>query len=211
MASCSRRSSQTDTSTTRRYGGTGLGLAITRSFARMLGGDVTVTSRVGEGSTFILSLPAAVAPQRQPAATLGPSGSEASATVLVVDDDPAAQHIIGAQLTRDGYRLLYASSGQEALTMAREHRPDAITLDIMMPQIDGWGVLHMLKGDPELADIPVVLVTANHGNGLGFELSAVAFLTKPVDRGHCWTQSGVAVLAVCARCRAGGGRRGRNP
>ena len=190
--------SQADTSTTRRYGGTGLGLAITRSFARMLGGDVTVTSRVGEGSTFVLSLPAAVASQRQPAEALGPRGSGASATVLVVDDDPAAQHIIGTHLTRDGYRLLYASSGQEALTMAREHRPDAITLDIMMPQIDGWGVLHMLKGDPELADIPVVLVTANHDSSLGFELGAVAFLTKPVDR--------EALLDAMRRCCSGSTR-----
>ena len=174
--------SQADSSTTRRYGGTGLGLAITRSFTRMLGGDVTVSSRVGEGSAFVLTLPAASATQRQLVETHGPATSEMQATVLVVDDDPAAQHIIGTHLARDGYRLLYASSGQEAIASARQHRPDAITLDIMMPQVDGWGVLSMLKGDPELASIPVVLVTANHDASLGFELGAVAFLTKPVDR-----------------------------
>jgi signal transduction histidine kinase/CheY-like chemotaxis protein/HAMP domain-containing protein len=175
--------SQADSSTTRRYGGTGLGLAITRSFARMLGGDVTVTSEVGEGSTFVLSLPSAVVSRHHPddAQAAGRS-EETDTTVLVVDDDPVAQHIIGTHLARDGYRLLYASSGQEALVMAREHRPDAITLDIKMPQVDGWGVLHTLKGDPELADIPVVLVTANQDSSLGFELGAVAFLTKPVDR-----------------------------
>ena len=79
--------------------------------------------------------------------------------------------------------------------MAREHRPDAITLDIMMPQVDGWGVLHLLKGDPELANIPVVLVTANQDRSLGFELGAVAFLTKPVDR--------ETLLDVIRRCCSG--------
>ncbi len=187
--------SQADSSTTRRYGGTGLGLAITRSFARMLGGDVTVTSRVGQGSTFVLSLPSAVASPRNPDDAQAVSGSQADATVLVVDDDLVAQHIIGTHLARDGYRLLYASSGQEALVMAREHRPDAITLDIKMPQVDGWGVLHTLKEDPELADIPVVLVTANQDSSLGFELGAVAFLTKPVDR--------EALLDTIRHCCAG--------
>ncbi len=173
--------SQADSSTTRRYGGTGLGLAITRSFARMLGGDVMVSSTPGEGSTFVLTLPAGEAQPAEPAIAT-PEAPAGSATVLVVDDEPAAQHIIGSLLARDGFRLLYASSGQEALALAREHRPDAITLDIMMPQFDGWSVLHALKGDPELAAIPVVLVTANQDRSLGFELGAAAFLTKPVDR-----------------------------
>ncbi|HTI79435.1 MAG TPA: response regulator [Acetobacteraceae bacterium] len=188
--------SQADNSTTRRYGGTGLGLAITRSFARMLGGDVTATSQVGVGSTFVLGLPSAMASPRHPddAQAAGRSG-EADATVLVVDDDPVALHIIGTHLARDGYRLLYASSGQDALAMVREHRPDAITLDIKMPQVDGWDVLHSLKGDPELADIPVVLVTANQDSSLGFELGAVAFLTKPVDR--------EALLETIRSCCAG--------
>jgi CheY-like chemotaxis protein len=124
-----------------------------------------------------------------------PVGSEALATVLIVDDDPAARHIIGSHLARDGYRLLYATSGQEALDLAREHRPDAITLDIMMPQIDGWTVLHTLKGDRELSSIPVVLVTVNQDRSLGFELGAVAFLSKPVDREE--------LLEVIRRCCPG--------
>jgi signal transduction histidine kinase/CheY-like chemotaxis protein/HAMP domain-containing protein len=177
---------QADSSTTRRFGGTGLGLTITRSFARMLGGDVTVTSREGEGSTFVLSLPvgeAVASPSPSPSQDGGvPVVDGMQATVLVVDDDPTAQHIIGAHLARDGYRLIYAASGQEALELARTHRPDAITLDIMMPQIDGWTVLHTLKGDKDLAAIPVVLVTVNQDRSLGFELGAVAFLSKPVDR-----------------------------
>jgi CheY-like chemotaxis protein len=174
--------SQADSSTTRRYGGTGLGLAITRSFARMLGGDVTVTSRPNEGSIFVLSLPARMTAVQAPSTDIAPTGSATRATVLIVDDDPAAQHIIGAHLARDGYRLLFAASAPEALTMAREHRPDAITLDVMMPQVDGWTMLHTLKADPELASIPVILVTANQDRSLGFELGAIAFLTKPVDR-----------------------------
>ena len=128
------------------------------------------------------------------------------ATVLVVDDDPTAQHIIGTHLARDGYRLLYAGSGQEALDLAREHRPDAITLDIMMPQIDGWTVLHTLKGDPELSDIPVVLVTLNQDRSLGFELGAVAFLTKPVDREELIDGHAPLLSVRHAWRRAGGGR-----
>ena len=190
--------SQADSSTTRRYGGTGLGLAITRSFVRMLGGDVTATSQPGFGSTFVLSLPASAAPHPPIDEAVGSLRLTANATVLIVDDDPASQHIIGTLLARDGYRLIYAASGQEALTMAREHRPDAITLDIMMPQIDGWGVLHTLKGDPDLASIPVVLVTANQDRSLGFELGAVAFLTKPIDRD--------ALLDAIRRCSSGAAR-----
>jgi CheY-like chemotaxis protein len=146
----------------------------------------------------VLTLPAVTATPGQSSEVHAPAGSDMQATVLVVDDDPAAQHIIGTHLARDGYRLIYASSGQEAMTLARQHWPDAITLDIMMPQVDGWDVLHMMKGDPDLASIPVVLVTANQDASLGFELGAVAFLTKPVDR--------EALLDAIRRCCSGNSR-----
>ena len=183
--------SQADNSTTRQYGGTGLGLVITRSFARMLGGDVTVTSEAGKGSVFTLLLPertpvepAAPAPSEslpdlQPS---GPQAADALATVLVTDDEATSRRIIGAHLAREGYRVIYASSGREALDTARRERPDAITLDIMMPQVDGWTVLRDLKADPELAHIPVVLVSMTADRGLGFALGAAAVLSKPVDR-----------------------------
>ena len=176
--------SQADSSTTRKFGGTGLGLAISRSFAKMLGGDLSVTSEPGKGSQFELTLPTGeagderasdkVAGRAEPAADRG--------TVLVVDDDPAALHIIGSQLTRNGYRVIYAENGAKALALARTDWPDAITLDIMMPQMDGWSVLVALKKEPDLADIPVVIVSVSNEKALGFTLGASGMLTKPVDR-----------------------------
>jgi signal transduction histidine kinase/DNA-binding response OmpR family regulator len=193
---------QADSSTTRLYGGTGLGLAITRSLVRILGGDVTVKSEQGKGSDFILTLPVDAPQQQQeaPAAAepeteepAGASEDAALATVLVVDDDDDARKIIGSGLAREGYRLLYASSGTEALEIAARERPDVITLDVMMPQVDGWSVLITLKADPELCKIPVVLVSHLSDRSVGIGLGAAAFLTKPVDR----TQLATVIREQC--------------
>jgi PAS domain S-box-containing protein len=175
---------QADSSTTRKYGGTGLGLAITRHFARMLGGDVTVASEVGKGSVFTLSLPAQEARAVIEDTTDKPKMSgnaEGDVTVLVVDDDEAVHETVGAMLGREGYRVLHARSGAEALTMAREFRPDAITLDVMMPQMDGWSVLSAFKADPVLCDIPVTIVTMLNDRAIALSLGASGFLTKPID------------------------------
>ncbi len=181
---------QADSSTTREYGGTGLGLAITRSFARMLGGDVTVQSEPGQGSVFTLAVSDMQLPEdaelpELPLADQLPAGvtaDEALASVLVIDDELASRRIIGTHLARERYHVIYATSGADGLEVARRELPDAITLDIMMPQLDGWAVLRSLKADPALALIPVVLVSLAADRRLGLALGAAAVLSKPVDR-----------------------------
>ena len=178
--------SQVDASTTKKYGGTGLGLAITRHFCQLLGGDIEATSRPGEGSTFTITLPdraTMATPIEASDLPRLPAEDDHATTVLIVDDDPAARDLLTTNLKAAGYRLLHAASGEEALKLARTARPDAITLDVVMPKMDGWAVLSALKADVELSDIPVVMVTVLAERGLGLSLGAVDVLTKPVDRG----------------------------
>ncbi len=186
--------SQADASTTKKFGGTGLGLAITRHFSRLLGGDITVASQVGVGSTFTITLPNQVAEPRQSTAPVeadlelprinSMDAAVPVVTVLVVDDDPAARDLLTTNLGREGYRTVQARSGDEALELARKLRPDAITLDVLMPKKDGWAVLGALKTDPELCDIPVIMVTVAPDRGIGLSLGAAEVMTKPVDRGE---------------------------
>jgi PAS domain S-box-containing protein len=170
---------QAEESTSRRYGGTGLGLAISRRFCRMMGGDITVTSQPGHGSTFTVALPARV--DRPVAEEPPPAGTGASGTVLVIDDAPDMHDLLQRSLVREGYRVEGAVDGPSGLERARAVRPDAIILDVIMPEMDGWSVLTALKADPELADIPVIMLTMLDDRNLGFALGAHEYFTKPVD------------------------------
>jgi signal transduction histidine kinase/CheY-like chemotaxis protein len=171
---------QADSSTARRYGGTGLGLAITRKLARMMGGDVTVTSEPGKGSVFTARLPAGPDPVAK-AATNGsrPPGNDC---VLVVDDDATARELIAEQLKAEGFSVVTAAGGLEGLKLAKDLRPMVITLDVMMPDLDGWSVLAALRQDPDLAEIPVIMITILDEHRRGVALGAAGYLTKPIDR-----------------------------
>jgi|GEM_PF-433822 len=183
-----QRFSQADASTTRRFGGTGLGLAITRAFATMLGGDIAVESKAGEGSAFTLTIPADMRAVRteadEPAAQIGEAMAVEqdgpAGLVLVIDDDAATRDLLSRFLRREGFAVRCAPDGARGLEMARQLRPVAILLDVMMPRMDGWAVLSALKADADLAETPVVMVTVVQERGLAFSLGADDYLNKPV-------------------------------
>jgi signal transduction histidine kinase/CheY-like chemotaxis protein len=178
---------QADASTSKKYGGTGLGLALSRKFCQIMGGDLTVASEAGKGSTFTATIPAQVieVPEETvpavstPAAEITSTGS--GPLVLVIDDDATVQDLLRRSLNRDGFRVETAADGTSGLARARKLHPDIITLDVMMPGMDGWEVLAALKEDPETADIPVIVVSIVDERGLGFSLGAADYLTKPLD------------------------------
>ncbi|MGB5299899.1 MAG: response regulator [Thiogranum sp.] len=186
--------SQADNSTTRDYGGTGLGLTISRRFCQMLGGDLTVTSQPGVGSTFTIRLPAVlpgaeVAQEEptQPGVENIPASGDVNeargdSTILVIDDDAEACEIIRRFLEKDGFNVVIALSGEDGLRLAHQLQPAAITLDVMMPDMDGWSVLRALKVDPVLQAVPVVMLTMVDDKSKGYALGATDYLTKPIDR-----------------------------
>jgi len=191
-----QRFSQVSTSQRHKQDGAGLGLALSRELCRLMGGDISVKSAFGAGSTFTALLPfqaptgdSSETLRRQPAATRlvpaaatnGDGTSAGDDLVLVIDDDVTVRELMQRQLIREGYRVVTAGNGEEGLRLAKELHPAAITLDTIMPEVDGWGVLAALKADPATTRIPVVMVTMLDDRQRGYALGAADYLTKPVD------------------------------
>jgi len=183
---------QAESSTARKYGGTGLGLSITKSFAEIMGGSVRVESEQGKGSAFIVTLPLTVrdlppeGSEAPPEASTTPDDQHDPATgrrlVLVIDDDPYVHDMLRRTLPRETYDLAVATAGEAGLARARELKPDAILLDIVLPGLDGWSVLAEIRKDPALAAIPVLIMTILDQADRARATEADGFFTKPIDR-----------------------------
>jgi CheY-like chemotaxis protein/signal transduction histidine kinase len=178
---------QVDGSPMRRAGGTGLGLAIVKEVSKLLGGDVTVKSTLGRGTTFTVRLARAIDTSRSRDRESGPALDSSKpapwkdATILIIDDDTMIHELLRGPLEEDGLKVLTAADGIEGLVAAREHRPTVILLDIHLPRLDGWSVLARLKSDPGLAQIPVIMLSVEEQRARAFSFGACEYLVKPVE------------------------------
>jgi signal transduction histidine kinase/CheY-like chemotaxis protein len=182
---------QADASIARKYGGTGLGLAITQRFVHLMKGRINVESEPGQGAIFTVQLPAQVAVETTESEP-SEGTSEASRalretktdqdTILVIDDDPSVRDLMSRFLTKLDYRVVAAANGEEGFRLAKQLHPLLITLDVVMPEGDGWTVLDRLKSDSELAEIPVIMVTVVDNEPRGLHAGASNYLIKPVNR-----------------------------
>ncbi len=176
---------QADASTTRKYGGTGLGLVITKRFVEMLRGTIQVESNFGHGSCFTIRLPAHLPetlPLEEKIKTIVEATPEEQQIVLVIDDDQSVREMLQNYIHKLGYRVALAANGDEGLRLARKLKPAAITLDAVMPGMDGWMVLSALKTDPQLAEIPVIMATMFDEETQGYSLGATDYLIKPISQ-----------------------------
>lgn len=176
---------QVESGTTRRFQGIGLGLAIVKRTVELLGGTVSVTSEPGRGTSFSMSFP--IRPEGE--ALVGESGAipdDAAMSndpiIVAIDDDPEVISLLRDSLAPAHFRVVGALTGDRGMELARILKPFAITLDIMMPEKDGWQVLREVKADPELCRIPVVVMSIVSERSLGFSLGVTDYLVKPVDR-----------------------------
>ena len=178
-----------------KYGGTGLGRAISKRICEMMGGDIFVESKPGEGSTFSNHLPVIIAVEEESQTPDAPTEEKVFAQedkesthlkkeniTLVIDDDPMVHTQMKRTFEKEGYQIVTASDGEEGLMLARKLQPSLIKLDILMPGLDGWTVLTELKGDPELANIPLFVISMVDDENKGYSLGASEYLTKPIDR-----------------------------
>ena len=175
---------QADEKTTRKFGGTGLGLTITKMFAEMMGGDIGLSSLINEGTTFTVSIPKKVIDPKKVKDQIEEvivSEDSSNFSVLVIDDDPNAQNLMKKFLKKENYNVLQATSGPVGLDLAAKHLPDLITLDVMMPEMDGWEVLTALQNNETTKNIPVIMLTMTNESDIGYSLGATDYLTKPVD------------------------------
>ncbi|HXV29270.1 MAG TPA: ATP-binding protein [Sinorhizobium sp.] len=177
---------QADPSIMKQYGGTGLGLAITRRIAQLLGGDVSVVSMEGKGSSFTLRVPA---DYKDAAAAIGAAvavdevqGSEDAPLVVVIEDEPDARELAARALTRAGFAVQGVGGGDAGLALARAKSPALVLLDIFLPDRSGWRVLQSLKQDPRTQDIPVVVLSINEDRAHAMALGAAEHIIKPADR-----------------------------
>ncbi len=182
---------QADSSIARKYGGTGLGLAITHRFVQLMKGQINVESEPGKGAVFTVQLPTQIAMETTESASSQGTGDAPAKfsetkpnldTILVIDDDPSVRDLMSRFLTKLDLRVVVAANGEEGLRLAKEIRPLLITLDVVMPECDGWTVLNRLKSDEELAKIPVIMVTIVDNEARGMDLGASNYLIKPVQR-----------------------------
>ncbi len=176
---------QVDGSLSRHYEGTGLGLAIAKKMVINLYGEINVTSEIGRGTVFTVVLPILWQGKKITANTPLINKeffSTEKQTILVVDDNPQYVRKISQDLEDNGYMTLRATSGKEALMIVERQIPYAILLDVIMPELDGWEVLQVLKSKPETRDIPVIIVSVSDGRDTAFALGAVGYLQKPIDK-----------------------------
>ena len=173
---------QADEKTTRKFGGTGLGLTITKMFAEMMDGNIILTSEEGKGTTFTVTIPKFVIDKKkQNTEIITHAVHDNDYTILVIDDDDNAQDMMKKFLEKQDFSILQAKTGEDGLKLAAEHMPDVITLDVMMPEMDGWEVLAALQGNERTKNIPVIMLTMADEPDIGYSLGATDYLTKPVD------------------------------